>query len=238
MVIEGEFEEIEDAEAEAELNLSEDDSLPWLESDEEESAGGFDYAQFFGFAVILLALLGAMVGGIYYFSNQAKDNEVAADGSTIEAPEGPYKVKPEDPGGKEFAGTGNVAPAVGEGQTREGVMADRSDGAGDDGAPRPSVDTRKTSEGAGSSGSAASTGSSSVVGVQVGAYGNKAAAERGWATLTASSKALEGVRYRIVKGQADIGTVYRLQALASDRASADSLCNRLKGEGLACQVKP
>jgi len=45
------------------------------------------------------------------------------------------------------------------------------------------------------------------------------------------------VRYRIVQGQADIGTVYRLQALPGDLATARTLCNGLKADGIACNIK-
>ena len=46
------------------------------------------------------------------------------------------------------------------------------------------------------------------------------------------------MRYRIEEGVVDIGKVYRLQAVASDRAAADRLCAALKADGLDCQVKP
>jgi len=255
VMIEAEFEEIE--ETEGELDLSNEDSLPWLESDEEEDQGGYDWTQLLGFGAILVALLGAIVAGIWFLTNQSGDADLVADGSTIEAPEGPYKERPEDPGGKEFAGTGNVAPVVGEGQTREGVMADgEGDEAASSGASASGAATAADASGSGSATSASSSSatsgsngagseaasggasSSSVVGVQVGAYGSRARAEAGWNTLVGSSDALSGVRYRIVKGEADIGTVYRLQALASDRSSADKLCSALKADGLPCQVKP
>ena len=241
-MVEAEFEEVDEpALREGELDLTQDDSLPWLEADEEEAAGGFDYVQFAGFFAILLALLGAMVAGIWFLTNSSQDAEKVADGSTIEAPEGPYKVKPEDRGGKQFDGTGNVAPAVGEGKTREGRLAEAEGGAkeevvADADAPKPSLETRRTSE-SGSDKSPPAT-SASGVGVQVGAYGSRVRAEEGWAELSRSSAALDGVRYRIVKGQADIGTVYRLQAIAGDRAAADRLCAALKADGLPCQVKP
>lgn len=247
MVIEAEFEEIE--EQEGELDLTSEDSLPWLESDEDEDAGGFDYTQLLSYAAIALALLAGIVGGIWFLSNRGGDANVVADGSTIEAPEGPYKERPDDPGGKEFAGTGSMAPAVGEGQTREGVMADGSDsgsdasegiGSGAAGATGASGSSSSASSAGadGAASSSTSTTSSSVVGVQVGAYGSRARAETGWQTLTGSTDVLSGVRYRIVKGEADIGTVYRLQALASNREAADELCNALKADGLPCQVKP
>ena len=59
----------------------------------------------------------------------------------------------------------------------------------------------------------------------------------GWSRLTQQYSALSGQRYRIVEGKADIGTVFRLQAVPGDAAAAQALCGRLKSAGLACQVK-
>ena len=41
----------------------------------------------------------------------------------------------------------------------------------------------------------------------------------------------------MIEGKADIGTVYRLQAIAADAAAARTLCGQLRSAGLACQVK-
>ncbi len=226
MIIDAEYEEVEGQEGE--LDLSQDDSLPWLEADEEdEAAGTVDTGQIVGFALILLTILVCVVGLIWFYSNRSGDTQLVADGSTIEAPEGPIKERPEDPGGREFAGTGDVAPVVGEGGTREGVM-DTDEGAtgedaGDSQTPEPETQP------------AASTGG---VAVQLAAYTSRARAEQGWNDLSRRTSALSGVRYRIEEGRVDIGTVYRLQAVASDRAAADRLCAALKADGLDCQVKP
>lgn len=221
VMIEAEFEELESSESE--LDLSADDSLPWLEADEEDDdAGGVDTAQVVGFALILLLILVGVVGAIWFFGNRATDGEIVADGSTIEAPEGPYKVRPDNPGGKEFDGTGNVAPVVGEGGKREGVMA--TDG------------SAGTGEASGAESSVATT-STGGVGVQLAAYSSRARAEQGWRDLSGRTSALSGMRYRIEEGVVDIGTVYRLQAVASDRAAADRLCAALKSDGIDCQVK-
>ena len=45
------------------------------------------------------------------------------------------------------------------------------------------------------------------------------------------------MRYRIQEGVVDIGTVYRLQAVASDVNAANRLCANLKSDGIDCQVK-
>ena len=83
-----------------------------------------------------------------------------------------------------------------------------------------------------------STAEPSGVGVQLAAYRSRARAEQGWNDIRSRTSALNGVRYRIEEGTVDIGTVYRLQAVASDRAAADRLCAALKADGLDCQVKP
>ena len=214
--------------ADEQLTLAgEDERLPWLESgDDEDEPEGVDTGRIFGFALLALLALAAFVGGIWWFGQGGPDPELVADGSTIEAPPGPYKVKPADPGGKQFEGTGNLAPAVGEGERPEGQLADNT--------PRPSVDAPTTKPSPGASTSPASTGG---VGVQVGAYSSKADAEAGWQKLQAQTDKLAGVSHRVVQGQADIGTVFRLQAVAGDAATASRLCAALKGDGVACQVK-
>lgn len=212
--------------ADEQLTLAEDDErLPWLESGDEDDEGeGVDTGRIFGFALLALLALVAFVGGIWWFGNQGSDAEVVADGSTIAAPPGPYKEKPVDPGGKQFEGTGNLAPAVGEGRETEGRIADSP--------PRPPIDEPKP--GAAPTAAAAAAGG---VGVQVGAYSTKADAEAGWQKLQSQTDKLAGVSHRVVQGQADIGTVFRLQAIAGDAAAASRLCAALKSDGVACQVK-
>jgi hypothetical protein len=240
-MVDAEYEELN--EAGDELDLADTDSLPWLESDEEdEDAGGFDGGQFMLFALGLVALLGVAVGGVWWLTNRAATSEAVADGSMIEAPEGPIKQRPDDPGGKTFAGTGNVAPVVGEGGSRPAVVAE---------APLPplpggATPGTKPAPAASPSGTAtkpvpvASPSAPAVVqgvGVQLAAYGTRARAEQGWTDAQRRTDALKGVKYRVVEGKVDIGTVYRLQAVAATRAEADRLCAALKSDGVDCQVK-
>lgn len=207
----------------------EDERLPWLESgDEDDEAEGVDTGRIAGFVLLALLALGAFVGGIWWFGNRDAGTELVADGSTIQAPPGPYKEKPADPGGKQFEGTGNLAPAVGEGKDTEGRIADS--------APAPSLAVPSTTDKAAPSEPAPPPAASGTV-VQVGAYSTKADAEAGWQRLLNQTDKLAGVSHRVVQGQADIGTVYRLQAVAGDAASASRLCSALKGDGVACQVK-
>ena len=246
-MIDAEYEELN--EPEGELDLADTDSLPWLESDDEdEGTGGLATGQILGFAAGLLVLLGAVVGGVWFISNTGVKGDVVADGSVIEAPTGPIKERPEDPGGKEFAGTGNVAPVVGEGGTRPATVAsgDTPPLPGPDGSTSPATKpvaikpTSTASPAAKPSIATVTTGSAPTtagVGVQLAAYGTRARAEQGWNDITRRTDALKGVKYRVVEGKVDIGTVYRLQAVTGSRAEAERLCAALKADGLDCQIK-
>lgn len=216
-----------------ELDLGDEDvRLPWLEGDDDddyEETGG-NAGQLIGLVLVGLVALGLIVGAIWWFQRPAPDEGLVADGETIEAPAEPYKTKPENPGGEVVAGTGDTSFAVAEGQTRQVRMGSET--------PAPAATPKTDASPATAPGatSAASTDMSGV-GVQVGAYSNRDAADKGWAKLSQQYQALSGMRYRIVEGRADIGTVYRLQAVPGDAAAANALCATLKGAGLSCQVK-
>ena len=213
-----------------ELQLADDDErLPWLESaDYEDEDEGVDTSRILGFVLLGLIALALLIGGIWWATNRGPNPELIADGSTIEAPEGDYKEKPADAGGREVEGTGDTSFAVGEGQTREGRLAESKPtkiAAKPSSSPEDDAATAETAAAGGG------------VGVQVGAYSTEATAQAGWTKLQRQTDALSGFKYRIVKGEADIGTVYRLQAVAGDRAAANQLCSALKADGVACQVK-
>lgn len=223
-----------DWEGDGQLDLADGESLPWLEAGGEEAeAAGFDTTRLVLLGVLALALLGAVVGGIWFVSNQASD-EPEADGSVIAAPEEPYKTRPENPGGKTFAGTGDTSFAVGEGQTRESKLAET--------APQPAPAVAKPAAASGPSIASTVNEAPRVAAVpgamvQVGAYPRRADAEAAWANLMRQTEALNGVSHRVVEAQVDIGRVYRLQAVTGNRAEAARLCAALKADGLACFVK-
>ena len=225
------------AQSVAQLDLDdEDERLPWLESAGDEDEQGVDTGRLVSFALIGFLALAVLVGLIWWLGNSGSDPEAVADGGTIAAPQQPYKSKPDDPGGTEFAGTGDTSFKVGEGERTDGRLADRP-------APGPSLDVGqavppapvkavKTMPAA-----AATAETGGGLGVQVGAYTSREGAQAGWNRLVGANEALQGYSHRIVQGQADIGTVYRLQAVVGSAAEAESLCARLKAAGTACQVK-
>lgn len=228
------------------LQLGDDDRLPWLESPDDIGDEGVDSGRIIGFILLALVALVMIVGAVWLASNRSS-GPGPADGSTLRAEAGPYKVPPETPGGKTFEGTGDTSFAVSEGETRSGVIA----GANPARTPAPSATasstatpsvsltpTPKASASApAASTSAAAAGATGGVGVQIGAYSSASDAEKGWTVLSGRNASLTGLKHRVVEGRADIGTVFRLQAVTADVATANALCSKLKAGGQGCQVK-
>lgn len=216
------------------LELGEDDRLPWLDSvddlDDEPEPNG----RIAGFVALGALLLAALIGGLWYATHN-RTPSAQADGSLIEASREPYKVAPTDPGGKTFEGTGDSSFKVSQGKTPDGTAADHGvkPSAGASEAAKP-AQAAKAPEPAKPAAAPAGGG----VGVQVGAFSSQSAAEAAWGKLSAQYAPLKGHAHRAIEGKADMGTVWRLQALAADAGAANALCGQLKAAGLACQVKP
>lgn len=208
------------------LALDPDERLPWLESaDDEDDESVVDTARLVRFVALGVALLALLVGGVWFVNHRNGTDAQLSEGAVIAAPTEPYKTEPADKGGKTFAGTGDSAFAVSEGKSPATKLA---------GADKP---VAAPSPAASASPAAAAAETVAGVGVQVGAYTSKAAAEAGWSRLVSSHDVLKTAKHRVVEGSADIGTVYRLQAVTADVAAANALCSALKSAGAACQVK-
>lgn len=208
------------------LALDEDERLPWLESaDDDDEDGGVDTARLLRFALFGLVLLIGVFVALWAVKHHAAAPDAVADGSVIKAPP-PYKQAPPSPGGKTFAGTGDSAYVVSEGKTAQARLGDE----------KPVAPVAPATPSA-TAPSGTPPQDMSGVGVQVGAYTSQATAEAGWTRLSSGHEALKGVKHRVVEGSADIGTVYRLQAIAPDLAGANALCSQLKSSGVPCQVK-
>ena len=202
----------------------EEERLPWLESDDDFEQPGVDTGRIIAFAAVGLLALVLILGALLWFTSDRGGDELLADGSEIEAPDEPYKTRPANAGGREVAVTGETSFKVAEGRTVEGRIA------GSEVAPAPSIDREQADE------PEAET-PSSAVGVQVGAYSSRAAAEAGWSTLSGRIEALQGRNHRVLQGTADSGTIFRLQALAGTLSEAETLCRTIRSQGGDCQVK-
>ncbi|MCJ2187799.1 SPOR domain-containing protein [Novosphingobium beihaiensis] len=223
-----------DFEQPPQLELGDDDvRLPWLEGDDEEfeDEGGSGIGQGLMLAVLGLVAIGLIVGGLFWVMRDKPDQPLVADGGVIAAPKEPYKTKPENPGGEVVAGTGDTSFAVAEGQTRPPQIEDKEEPA------KPGFESVGKTDNSKPAAKPSTASAPAGVGVQVGAYSTKKTAEAGWLALKSQYPALADVPHRVLQGQADIGTVYRLQAVPGDLAAAKALCSGMKDAGLSCQVK-
>ena len=204
----------------------EDERLPWLESDEDYAEESFDLNRLIMIGLIAIVALLGLFGLIYVLTQPSTDEELLAEGSTIEAPDEPFRTAPDDPGGSEVAGTGDMSFEVGEGETRESRLAEGN------AAAAPSIDREQ----AGSSEETAPIAAGSVA-VQVAAYSSRERAEQGWRDMAGRFEALSGLSHRVESASVDGATVYRLQALAGSESAAQSVCQSVRAAGGDCQVK-
>jgi len=220
-VEDAEFEETFEAEEQLALE-DDDDALPWLEDDGDyEDEGSFD-ARLIWFALIGLLVIAAVLFGAWWLLRDRPDPELVADGTTIEAPDGPYKERPENPGGREVAGTGDTAYEVAEGQATRGRLADEVD------PPEPSIDIEQGE----------APVSSDAVFVQIGAFTSRADANEAWVQARGRyASALAGMRNRIEEADVDGATVYRLQVIAPNRDAGDATCRAIRNAGGDCYIR-
>ncbi|HEV2078840.1 MAG TPA: SPOR domain-containing protein [Allosphingosinicella sp.] len=205
----------------------EEDSRPWLEPVEpEEEPSGPSLGRPIVLAILAILILGAVVAGYSWWSGQGATE---GDGELIPAPPGPYKVKPDDPGGMEIAGEGDTAFAASAGADPKGRI-DMS------AVPEaPMVAAPKAAPGKAAPGTAAAekaapaqAGDSSI---QLGAFSSQAAAEAAWKALSGRFKYLEPLTHSIVPVQMGDRTLYRLRAGGPDAAG---ICGRLQVAGEDC----
>ena len=112
------FEEEGPIEAEEQLALADgEERLPWLESDDDYEQPGVDTGRVVAFAAVGLLAVVLVVGAIWWFTRDRTDEALVADGGVIEAPDAPYKTRPDDPGGRQVEGTGDTSFEVAEGET-------------------------------------------------------------------------------------------------------------------------
>jgi hypothetical protein len=241
------------------LDLDDGARLPWLESDDEEYIETVSTGRVVLAAVLGLLVLGAVIGGLWWYTHHQAAGQPVADGSTVAAPPGPYKDAPKNPGGKTYQGTGDTSYVVSQGHDRQAQLADNGDGgmasangsgvgaSAGSGFGSGRGDAGKAGVGGAQQGNggklvrtdsgAADAGAAPAGGVaQIGAFSTQALAEAAWSRLSSQHTTLANLHHRVVQGQADIGTVWRLQVITG-AGGGNALCDRLRGEGLPCQVK-
>lgn len=214
-----------------------EDRLPWLEEVEDEdgprgvSAGGMLGA--------LLVVLGAaaIVAGTFFWLGRQDPAVGGGAPELIRAPEGPYKVKPQDPGGLDVAGESETAFETSAGQDVDSQLDPSKLPQPPATQPEPKrIPPNETREPLPPDPpKIAPSGASGSV-VQLGAYKNTAQAERAWSALSARFPNLSGLSKMVVPYSAGASSGYRLRAGASSPAEAQQICRALQAAGESCFI--
>ena len=232
------------------LDLREEDRLPWLETVEPDEEQGAPIGKTIALVVIGLAVLAAIIFGIYKLQTRA-----TADGQLIAAEEGDYKVKPDEPGGLKVKGEGDAAIATSAGKAGNGSIDLTA-------VPEKPIDGHRvtpTAKPAGTGGSnavaqvpassgklvaaqpvsvqrkPAATGASGSL-VQLGAYPSEALANSAWDGFSKRFSYLAPLGKSVQSVATGGRTLYRLRVNAGSANQAADICGRLRVAGESCFV--
>jgi hypothetical protein len=223
--------------------LRDEDRLPWLEAvDDAEDVERVSPLRLIGWLLAGLALLGLVIAGIWVWQNRTVAPSGAGD--LIAAPEGPFKVKPEEPGGMAVEGKGDAAFATSAGAGPSGQLdlsavpeTPVTTAPAPQPAPQPAPAPAPATAAAPAAADAAAAAPAAGAGViQLGAFDSQAIANEAWQAMTGRFAYLEGFEKRVIAAKVGGRTYYRLRAVTGSAAQARDVCARLKVAGEACLV--
>lgn len=219
-----------------------DEQLPWLEAvDDEDGLGGVPARRMLAALLVVLFAI-ALVAGTFFWLGQRDGGEGGGAPELIRAEPGPYKVKPTDPGGLDVAGESETAFETSAGQDtdaqldlskspEEAVVAPKPQAEPKPGfsmtAPKPAPSQAEAEP----EPEPQPTGGKGSV-IQLGAFANRAQAERAWTALSTRFPSVAAMNKMIIPFSGGI----RLRAAAPSPAEAKQACQALKVAGENCFV--
>jgi cell division septation protein DedD len=214
-----------------------EDQLPWLQPVEDEDEPRGVSARKMLAALLVVAMGAAIVAAAFFWLGQ-REAPVSGPPELIQALPGPYKVKPPNPGGLDISAESETAFETSAGEDRDAQL---------DTSKLPNRTAVKTTEQPKPEAAAepakpvapeparapapkATGGTGSVI--QLGAFANKAQAERAWTALSSRFPSIAALNKMIVPFEHGM----RLRAGAASAADARQACDTLKAAGENCFV--
>ncbi|MEO8619145.1 MAG: SPOR domain-containing protein [Sphingomicrobium sp.] len=209
------------------------EALPWLEAvDDEDEPRGVSAKKMLG--ALALVLLGvAIVAGTLFVLGREQGGSGPPE--LIRAPEGPYKIRPENPGGLDVTGDSGTAFATGAGVDQDSQLdVARMKEPPPPPPPKEGEPKRKPPnevkepappETPATLGAPGST-------VQLGAYGSTAKAETAWKMLSARFPEVAQMSKQVVPYNGG----YRLRAVGGSPDQAKATCAAVSAGGENCFV--
>ena len=213
-----------------------DGQLPWLAAveDEDEPRGVSGRKML---AALIVVLLAAMFVAATFFWLGSRDAVGNGAPELIKAEPGPYKVKPPNPGGLNVAGDSETAFETSAGEDKDAQLdpakikeVPAATPPKEEPKPAATAEAKPPKPAAAEEPPKASGGTGSVV--QLGAFANRAQAERAWSALSARFPSVAATTKMLVPFPGGI----RLRAGAASSADARQVCQALKAAGENCFV--
>lgn len=215
-----------------------DPDLPWLQEVEDEDAprGISAGKMLVGLIVVLVAA--ALIAATFFWLGRS-DVGVSGAPELIRAPEEPYKIKPQDPGGLDVAGESQTTFETSAGQDIDSRLAvpgqPQSEPQGEPKRIPPNETKEPLPAETPPPPQPKPSGATGSV-VQLGAYKNTAQAERAWSALSTRFGALSGLTKMVVPYSAGGSSGYRLRAAAGSPEEARQVCQSLQAAGESCFI--
>jgi hypothetical protein len=216
-----------------------DQGLPWLEAvDDEDGPAGVSAKKMFA-ALLMVLVAGAIIAGTFFWLGR-RDAVVDGAPELIRAQPGPYKVRPDDPGGLDVAGESQTAFETSAGEDPDAKLdMDKLPPGVEPPAPEPAADApaepapktlprNETKE-------PVSDGSGGGSMIQVGAYASTIKADTAWTMLSGRFPAVAALDKSVVSATVNGKTIHRLRA-AGSAAETRAACTALKAAGESCLV--
>lgn len=220
-----------------------DQGLPWLEAvDDEDGPRGISARKMF-VALVMVVIAAAVVAGTFFWLGR-RDPTVIGAPRLIEAEPGPYKVRPDDPGGLDVAGESETAYSTSAGEDPDSALDVRKMQPGEqpptpapdpgETAPPPpkKIPPNETKEPAPDDGAA---GAPSGPTVQLGAYASTIKADTAWGMLSGRFPEVAALKKSVVGATVGGKSIYRLRAVGSGEQTR-AACAALKAAGESCLV--
>ena len=209
------------------------EALPWLEPvDDEDQPRGVSARKMLAALLLVGVAVAIIAGTLFTLGRQSKGS---GPPELIRAEAGPFKVRPDDPGGLDVAGDSGTAFATGAGEDRDaqldvGAMTEPPPpppAAAD--APKPPPPPEPKPE---PKPEVPPTPGALGPTVQLGAYGSTAKAETAWRMLSSRFPAVGALSKQIVPYSGG----FRLRAGAGSAAEAKAACAAVTAGGENCFV--
>jgi hypothetical protein len=215
-----------------------DQALPWLEAVDDEDGPRGVSARKMLVALLLVLAAGAVVAGTMFWLGR-RDPVVTGAPELIRAEPGPYKVKPDDPGGLDVAGDSETAYSTSAGEDPDAALDVRKlpqdmqplPVPAEDAPPKKIPPNEKREPVPDENAPAAPSGPT----IQLGAYASTIKADTAWTLLSGRFPEVAALKKSVVTATVKGKPFYRLRAVGSSEQTK-AACAALRAAGESCLV--